>query len=112
NAVNGHRFASTNPSCAAVRLAPNVVLPSTVSTVVDPRHAGRVAFSEAKASARPKPDTLSGDEPLSGIARPRIKSRTVLRAPAGPEQTAPTAITATGGPPASPWAETLRVAVL
>src|SRR5437773_3674092 len=205
NAVNGHRFASTNPSCAAVRLAPNVVLPSTVSTVADPRHAGRVAFSEAKASARPKPDALSGSEPLRGIARPRIKSRTVLRAPAGAtveavrpsrhgalcsssaamppmcgaaaevpkklllnppapvidtpsiaatsgftrpssvgprllknsgvtfdvsrqdssgaeeklpaaaadaEQTAPTAITATGDPPASPWAETLRVAVL
>src|SRR6202795_2553059 len=57
NAVRPHWSGSEKPSWAGVRVAPNVVFPSNVSDVLDPFHVASVARIDAKASARPMPNT-------------------------------------------------------
>src|SRR5882672_10526097 len=70
--VTPHWFGSVNPSCDGESAAPSSVLPLTVSAA-DPPNTGSVFWTEANASARPDPKTLSGPALLSGTAFPTIR---------------------------------------
>ena len=79
NDTSEHWFGSTNPSCAAVRLAPNGVFPSTVR-LAGPLRVGSVACTAPNASARPIPNVLSGFGLLRMTAWPTMRFRSVVRA--------------------------------
>src|SRR5262249_44265334 len=80
--VSAHEFGSTNPSCAGVRSAPNVVFASKVIVGTRPVHVGSTVRTDWNASARPAPNTLSGVLPVSLTAWLSSRSRMVVRAAA------------------------------
>src|SRR5437899_6382369 len=77
--VSEQPFGSENPSWSAVSVAPSGELPLTV-VAADPRNTGSVFCADARASARPYPNTLSGTTSLTCAAFLTIKSRSVVRA--------------------------------
>ena len=80
--VTAHCDGSVNPSWAGEIVAPSGELPLTVMLPL-PRNCGSVFCSDASASARPDPNTLSGAASLSGVALATTKLRSVPRAPGG-----------------------------
>src|SRR4051795_5217672 len=81
--VRVHWFGSIKPSCAAVSVAPEPLVASTV-TVRGPVNAGSVRCTAAPASTRPAPATLSGGAlPFSGTALLTTRSCSVVRAASG-----------------------------